>query len=194
LAVVGLAMSLAGCASGLAGIVTKAPATAYDLAAANDFPRRPPHARGQLVVVEPSALSPLDGESILVRPVPGEAAQLAGAQWQDRLPRLVQSRLLQSFENANRLRTVGRPSDKIATDFTLLTELRAFEISAADGGAVVEVAVKIVNEHSGRIIAARVIRAAVPVQSLEGPAAVAALNEAFVKAATQVVLWTERVV
>ena len=189
-----LALALASCAGGLGSLVTKSPPTAYDLAPAKSFPRHPGHARGQLVIVEPSALAPLDGSAILVRPAPGEAAQLANAQWEDRLPKLMQARLLQSFENASRLRTVGRPADKIATDFVLVTELRAFEISAADGSAVAEIAAKIVAEGSGRIIAARVFRVTVPASATQGPDAIAALNEAFVKVATELVLWAARVV
>lgn len=189
---VGLALALAGCSS-IGSLVTTAAPTAYDLAAAKSFPRHPGHARGQLVIPEPSALAPLDGSAILVRPTPGEAAQLAGAQWEDRLPKLMQARVQQSFENAGRLR-VGRPADKIAADFALLTELRAFEISAADGSAVVEIAAKIVGERSGRIMAARVFRVTVPAAATQGPDAVAALNEAFVKVTTELVLWAARVV
>ncbi|HEY6832832.1 MAG TPA: ABC-type transport auxiliary lipoprotein family protein, partial [Pseudolabrys sp.] len=104
-------------------------------------------------------------------------------------PRLLQARLVESFENANRLRAVGKPGDKIAGDFVLITDVRAFEISAVDGTAVVEIAAKIVRDGSGRIVAARVIRATVPAQATQGAGAVAALNEAFVQAATQLVLW-----
>lgn len=188
-----LALALAGCSGGLGGLVTKAPGTAYDLSAATSFPRQAGRARGQLVVAEPSALGPLDGDRILIRPAPGQLAQLSDAQWEERLPKLVQARLVQSFENANRLR-VGRPSDKIATDFALLTDLRVFEVSAADGTAEVEIAAKIVNERSGRIIAARVLRATVPAQTTQGAGAVAAINEAFGQVATQLVLWVAKVV
>lgn len=190
--VTALTLALAGCSSA-GNLFSQAP-TAYDLAAASRFPRHPGHARGQLVIVEPNALGPLDGTAILVRPAPGEAARLTDAQWQDRLPRLMQARLIESFENANWLRAVGRPGDKIATDFVLLTELRAFEISVADGTAVVEIAAKLVADRSGRIVAARVFRAAVPAASTQGPGAVAALNEAFVRAATQLVVWAARAV
>lgn len=189
-----LALALAGCAGGVGSLLTKAPATVYDLSAAKAFPHHAGRARGQLVIAEPSAFGPLDGDKILVRPTPGQAAALGDAQWADRLPKLVQARLLQSFENATRLRTVGRPSDKIATDFALLTELRSFEISVADGTAVVEIAVKIVSERGGRIIAARVLRATVPTGAPEGAAAVAAINEAFVQVATQLVMWVAKVV
>lgn len=189
-----VALVLAGCGGGGGGLISKAPPPVYSLVAAKDFPQRSRPARGQLVIVEPTALSPYDSEKIVVRPGPGELAQLGNAQWEDRLPKLMQSRILQSFENASRLRAVGRPTDKIATDFVLVTELRAFEISAADGTAVMEIAAKIVREGSGRIMTARVFRATVPAAANEGAGAVAALNEAFAKVARELVLWTARAI
>ncbi|MDP2409977.1 MAG: ABC-type transport auxiliary lipoprotein family protein [Pseudolabrys sp.] len=189
-----LAFALAGCSGGLGGLLSSAPPAAYDLAAASDFPRRSVSARGQLVIAEPATLAAYDSEKIVVRPAPGEAAQLGGAQWQDRLPRLVQARILQSFENASRLRAVGRPVDKLSNDFALITDIRAFEISVADNTAVVEIAAKIVRERTGRIMAARVFRVVVPAPSTQGAPAVQAINEAFVKAARQIVLWAAGVV
>jgi len=193
LSALALAFALAGCGGG-GGLFSKAPPTAYDLAAAKDFPRRSQPARGQLIIAEPVALAGYDSEKIMVRPNAAEAAQLADAQWQDRLPKLMQARLVQSFENASRLRAVGRPADKLATDFVLVTEVRAFEIAAADGSAVVEIAAKIVRERTGRIMAARVFRASVPSIATEGAPAIEALNEAFGKMAKELVLWAARLV
>jgi cholesterol transport system auxiliary component len=188
-----VACALSGC-SGLGSLVTKSPPPAFDLAAARDFPHHGRNLRGLLIVAEPTALSALDGDRIVVRPAPGEAAALPDAQWQDRLPKLVQARLVQSFENANLMRRVGLPADKLAGDYVLVSALRAFDLSAADQSAVVEIAVKIVGERSGRIGAAHVFRATVPAPSMEGPAAVAALNAAFAKVAKEIVLWTARTV
>jgi cholesterol transport system auxiliary component len=128
----------------------------------------------------------------VVRPQPGETAALDDAQWEDRLPKLIQARLIQSFENANRLRRVGRPEDKLATDFVLVSNVRRFEISVADQSGVVESSAKIVRGRTGRIMSARVFRAVVRAQATRGEGAVAALNEAFVKVATQMVLWSTR--
>lgn len=189
-----LAFALAGCSGGMGSLITKTPPPAYNLEPARDFPRHSRAARGQLIIAEPSALAAHDGNSIVVRPAPGETAQLGDAQWEDRLPKLMQARIIQSFENASRLRAVGRPADKLATDFVLVIEIRAFEISVADGGAVVEIAAKIVRERTGRIMAARVLRASVPAASSDGPGAVGALNEAFVKIEKELVLWAARVV
>ena len=186
-----LALSLGGCAGGFGGL-SKAP-TAYNLLAATGIPHTSRAARGQLIVTEPVALSVLDSEKIVVRPVPGEIAALGDAQWQDRLPKLVQARVLQSFENDGRLRAVALPADKVAADFQLVMDIRAFELSVAEGSAVVEIAAKIVRDSTGRIAAARVFRATVPSAGTDAPSAVAALNEAFAKVATQMVLWAAKV-
>ena len=106
----------------------------------------------------------------------------------------MQARILQSFENARRLRSVGRPGDGTATDFRLMTEVRAFEISVADGRAVVEIAAKLVRDRTGRIMAARVFRASVPTPASEGAPAIAALNDAFGKVEHELVLWAARLV
>ena len=85
------------------------------------------------------------------------------------------------------------PADKVAADFQLVMDIRAFELSVAEGSAVVEIAAKIVRDSTGRIAAARVFRATVPSAGTDAPAAVAALNEAFAKVATQMVLWAAKV-
>lgn len=191
----GLVLALAGCAGGgLGGLIGKGAPTAYDLDAVHDFPRHARSARGQLAVAEPVALSAYDGDKVVVRPSPAEAAQMGGVQWQDRLPKLMQARIVQSFENDGRLRAVGRPADKMVSDYVLTSEIRAFEISVADGSAVVEIAAKIVSDRSGRIVAARVFRATVPVTATEGAPAIVALNEAFGKITRELVLWATKLV
>ncbi len=189
-----LALALGACSGGLSSVITKAPPAAYDLQPATNFTHHGRAARGQLIIAEPAALARYDSEKMGGRPNPAEAAQLGDAQWQDRLPKLMQARILQSFENASRLRAVGRPADKIATDFVLVTEVRAFEISVTDGSAVVEVAAKIVRERTGRIMAARVFRVAVATTATQGAPAIAALNDAFAKVQRELVLWAARVV
>lgn len=190
----GLLLGLGGCAGGLGGLITKSPPAAFNLDAAGKIPGQGRRIRGQLAVAEPVALAALDSEKIVVRPTPAEAAAMPDVQWQDRLPKLIQARLIESFENAGALRAVGRPSDKFAVDYTLTGDIRAFEISVADGAAVIEIAAKIVRERSGRIMAARVFRVSVPAAANDGAPAIAALNEAFGKLERELVLWAARVV
>ena len=171
----------------------KAPPT-FDLTAARRFPRHSGPPRGQLIIGEPTALAILDSEKIVVRPAQGELGYLAGAQWSDRLPKLLQARIVQSFENANRLRAVGRPGERLTADFSLVTDVRAFQVALADNGvfAEVEISAKIVVDKSGRIVAGRVFRATVPAASSQPPAVAMALDEAFRRVAVDLVLWAAR--
>lgn len=186
-----LALSLSACA-GL-GLGSKPP-PAYDLTAPHPA-RVARAARGQLVIPEPTAIAVLDSERIVVRPAPDEIATLADAQWMDRLPKLLQARLVTTFENARRLRAVGRPGDRITADYELVTDVRAFQLSVSSGAeAQVEIAAKIVAARSGRIVAARVFRAVVPSDSTQAPGAVRAIDEAFGEVAVHLVRWVTRVI
>jgi cholesterol transport system auxiliary component len=180
------ALPLAACGGGL--FSKGAPAT-YDLTAARG-PRAAGPVRGQLLVNEPTALAILETERIVVRPAEGQVAYLAGAQWSDRLPRLLQARLVQSFENASRLRAVGRPGERLTADYQLVTDIRAFNITATSpASAEVEIAVKLVVDRTGRILGARVFKVSIPARAAEGPDAVAALDTAFGEAAIEIVRW-----
>ena len=151
--------------------------------------------RGQLVVSEPSALSILDSDRIVVRSADDQVAHLANAQWSDRLPRLLQSRLVEALENAGRARPVGTPDDRFSADYQLVTELRAFEISVISVPvAEVEISAKVVTERGGKILASQVFHASVPARSSSGPDAVAALDQAFHQVATALVQWAGRFV
>jgi cholesterol transport system auxiliary component len=185
-AALALALALAACGGG-------APPT-FDLTAPQTLPKARGATRGQLVVIEPTALSVLNTDRIVVR-TQGEIAYLSNAQWSDRLPRLVQSRLVEGFENGSRLRAVGTPADKLAADYQLVTEVRAFHISvSSDPTAEVEISAKVVSDRGGRVVASKVFRAAVPAASTQGPDAVVALDEAFKRVITDLVSWASHAV
>src|SRR3954447_16501088 len=61
---------------------------------------------GQVAVSEPVAIQVLEADRILVKDAAGTISSLSGAQWADRLPRLIQARLIHTFENASRLKAV----------------------------------------------------------------------------------------
>ena len=188
-----LLASLTGACAQL-GIGSKDPVPAFSLRAP-DALAQAGGIRGQLVIPEPTAVSALDSERIVVRPTPGQVATLAGAQWSDRLPKLLQARLLQAFENSNRLRSVARPGDRIIADYQLLVDVRAFQLSVApEAAGEVEIAAKIVAERSGRIIAGRVFRASTPAAGTDGAAAAAAIETSFQDVAGQLVRWVIRVI
>lgn len=148
---------------------------------------------GNLVVAEPVAVATLDGQRIVVKPTAGEVAYLPDAAWSDRLPKLVQSKIIEAYENSSRLTSVGRPGDRLTVDYQLISELRAFEIDAATGQATVELTAKVVNDKTGKIAAARVFSASRPVgQPITGAGATQALDAALGEVLTKLVSWGGR--
>ena len=179
------ALPLAGCGS----LGSSSPDT-YDLTAPATVKTLKP-GRAQVVVALPTALQALDSERILVRSADGKVSYVPGAQWSDRLPQLVQTRLIQTFENAKRIGTVGRPEDKLVPDVNLVIEIRNFEIDVTNGSnAVVTVSARMVSEQGGRIIAASIFTTSVPSAGTDGAHASAALDEAMRKVLSDIVVWT----
>jgi cholesterol transport system auxiliary component len=153
-------------------------ATNYDLTAPRQV-RAGSSAVGQIAVAEPAAVQPLETDRIIVKEATGAVSSVAGGQWADRLPRLVQSRLIQTFENSSGLRAVSRPGSGVTPDFLLNSELRAFQVDAGTGQAVVEMSVKLVNDRSGRIATTRIFTGRVPVGTVDAANAAQALDRAL---------------
>jgi cholesterol transport system auxiliary component len=180
-AVLALVLPLTGCASG--------PPATFDLSAAPGE-RRLRTMGAQVAVTEPFATAPVDTDRIVVRPTPDTIATLKGAQWTDRLPRLIQTRLLQSFENARLLRFVSRPDGRVVAQFSLNTEIRRFDMDLSRSEAVVEISVKLVEEGAGRIAAAKIFSARAPGGADDGASSAAALDAALGDVMGQIVMWT----
>ncbi|MFB2553662.1 ABC-type transport auxiliary lipoprotein family protein [Ensifer soli] len=145
----------------------------------------------QILVPEPTALKALDSEQIVVRLSSSEIQYLARSQWSDRLPRMVQSALVRTFENTGRVGGVGKPGEGLAIDFQVITDIRAFEV-ATDGRstATVEIFAKIVDDRNGTVKAQRLFRALSPVSGSGNAQFVRALDQAFSKVAAEIVDWT----
>jgi cholesterol transport system auxiliary component len=162
----------------LASCSSSQPSTVFDLTAPRDFGYKS-SLSGQVVVAEPSALQIYDSERIIVREAQGTLSQVPGVQWSERLPRLVQTRLIQAYQNASKLRNIGRPGERIVADYQINLEIRAFEVDAAQGQAFVEIAARLVNDRTGQVVKAIIARAAEPVSAIDGPASAQALDAAL---------------
>lgn len=172
---------LGGCAGGAAPLT-------FDLAALPAGGR--PVASGRAIVVsEPVGIQPFEADRIIVREGGGSLSFLGGGQWADRLPRLIQTRIIQSLENSGRLRSVSRPGDKVAADYQLISEIRAFDIQTATGEAVVDLSLKLVADGTGRVAAARIFTARVPVASVDAGNGARALDQALVTVLGDIVRW-----
>jgi cholesterol transport system auxiliary component len=171
---------LAGCGGGPAP-------TTYDLSAPRDFGRIG-GGGGVLIVAQPTAVQALDSDRLIVKDSSGALSFLGGAQWADRVPNLVQTRLIQTFENGSRIAAVGRPGERIVPDFQLNTDIRAFNIDAASGQAVVEITAKLIGDRSGKVQRAKLFSARVPAGA-EGAGAAQALDQALSQVLIQIARW-----
>jgi cholesterol transport system auxiliary component len=179
-----LSLALAGCGGGAAP-------TTFDLSAPSDF-GRVGGSRATLIVAEPTTVQALDSDRMIVRDGSGSLSFLGGAQWADRVPRLVQTRLIQTFENGSRIGSVSRPGERIVPDLQLNTDIRSFNIDAPSGQAVVEITAKLVGDRNGKIQRAKLFSARVPSVAGDGGAAAQALDRALSQVMIEIVRWAGR--
>jgi cholesterol transport system auxiliary component len=151
-----------------------------------------PSARNrQILVPEPTAVKMLDSEQVVVRVSPSEVQYLSESRWGDRLPRLVQSKLVEAFENSGRLGGVGKPGQGLAIDFQIVTDIRAFEVTASGSrSANVEISAKILNDRNGTVRAQNVFKATSPVSGTENSDYIEALDRAFARVGAEIVDWS----
>jgi cholesterol transport system auxiliary component len=149
----------------------------------------------QVLIAEPSALKALDGQNIVIAPAPGVIQYLRGAQWADRLPKVVQARLADTFQKSGRFGGVGKPGEGLAIDYQVIVDVRAFAVNVEAGNtADVELFVRVLNDRNGQVRASRSFEASAPVGGGRGnDAYVAALDAAFGEAAVEIVKWSASV-
>jgi cholesterol transport system auxiliary component len=174
-------LSLANCAG-------QAPAT-FDLRAIKSEARSI-HWRGQWAIAEPSTVQAFSGDRLIVKDNNGSLSYLGGGQWADNLPVLVQTRLIQSFENAAPSRAaIGRAGGRITPDYQLNSEIRSFHIEAETQEAVVEISAKIINDRNGRILATRTFSQRVAISSISTEEAAKGLDAALSLVMTDIRNW-----
>jgi cholesterol transport system auxiliary component len=145
----------------------------------------------QILVPEPTAVKALDSEQVVIRLSGVEIQYLSKARWGDRLPKLVQAKLVEAFENTGRIGGVGKPGEGLAIDFQIVTDIRAFQVETNGGQhANVEISVKLLNDRNGTVRAQRVFSATSPVQGSGNRDYIAALDRAFAQVSAEIVGWT----
>jgi len=171
-AIVGLLV--AGCAVTGGGVVDL-----YDLSAPDVGSSARGGTRAQILVTEPIAVQALNTNRIAVRTGSSTLGYIGGGQWADSLPKLIQARLVESFEQSGRIGAVGRPGEGLSINYSIRVNVRFFGLNTERGReARVDFGVKILNESNGRVVASKSFVNAVPAgEGTEG--AVEALDAAF---------------
>ncbi|EPR32835.1 putative protein of unknown function DUF330 [Alkalidesulfovibrio alkalitolerans DSM 16529] len=110
----------------------------------------------QLAIAEPHAGRALQTDRIALRPAPLEFRYVKDARWAGTAPDMIQTLLMESFENSRALRAVDRETNIPRSDYLLLVDLREFQ--ADDFGenaprANVRLTLKLVRLPEARIVA-----------------------------------------
>ena len=183
---------LAGLEKMTGGGTSQSQAHLFDLVAANKLPSPPQQAPSWLLVVpEPTTLMGFNTDKILLQPASGESTDLPNAKWSDNLPVLFQDKVIQSFENAGYAKLISRTREGITGDYQLLIDIRSFHVSTAPERAVADIAfVAKVLDKDGKIVGAHDFQATAPAKGSDARAYVAALDEAFAKLQSDLLVWT----
>jgi cholesterol transport system auxiliary component len=186
-----VALALAGCASLLG--VGPAPHL-YRVTAERTFPPSLPHSPVQLLVDVPLAPAGLDSARIALSRSAISIDYFADSEWTDRVPLLVQTALLESFENSKAITAIDRESVGLRADFILGTEIRHFEAlyDSPNGPPTVWVAinVRLVNPAGREIVAQASFERREAASANEIPPIVRAFDEALRAVMEQIVVWT----
>ncbi len=141
----------------------------------------------------PNASAGLDTQRIAILRPPATLDYYANAAWSDGLPALVQTALLEAFENSGRIDAVARDSDAARMDYILAADIRDFEAryDTQDGAptAVVNIDVQMIDAVKRNIIAHFAAAEEVPAAVNSVDAAVAAFGEALSRARAKIVEW-----
>ena len=190
LALLAAAFALAGCGD----ILPKPapPPALYRLTAAGDFPAGGVAAPIQLQIEVPSAEAALDTARVALSRSATTLDYFADAAWTDRLPLVLQSQLVASFQNAHRLLPIAGAASAAHGDAILTMDLRHFEAQYAGSGLPqwrVELNADLISATDRKVIATRLFTASAAAPQNNMVAIVDSADQAWREVATQIVDW-----
>lgn len=196
---VAMMAGLAGC-TGL-GTLKQAskPNDLYLLTPKSTFSPSLPRIQKQIVVEEPTATAAVNTDQIAIQPTALEVQYLSRARWVDRAPLIVQSLMVESFENSNKVAAVGRSTVGLRADYVIAPDLREFQgivVSDVDNVQTIRIEVrlniKIIDEYEDKIIASSSFQENIISASDQTPDLVTAFDEALGDAMRDAVEWSVR--
>jgi cholesterol transport system auxiliary component len=186
-----LVLALASC-SGLFG--GSGAAHLYRVTPKSTFPANLPHRPEQLLVDVPLAPAGLDTSRIALTRSAVSIDYYADSEWTERAPLLVQTALIESFENSKAVNAIDRESVGLRADFILKPELRHFEAAYDSRNAAPEVwiviNVRLVDPSERDIIAHGSFQRRERAPTNDMPSIIAAFDEALGGVMKDVVVWT----
>lgn len=185
----GLESIVAGLVKMTGGGEQAAPKTVYDLSIPNEFASPKKLLKHQLMMPEPTTSLLFDTQRFVLAPN-REFPAFSTAQWADSIPKMLQVKLLQSFENYDIDHAPLRSVENPARTFQLLVDVRSFQISTGDElTAEIGFSARILNKE-GQVVASRLFQQRRKLDKPDPASAVVAFNDAFGSIATELIIWT----
>lgn len=194
LAGLALVPAATGCTNLIPGSGT--PSQIYVLMRKTTFPPDLPSVSRQLLVDTPVAPAEIDTTRVALTRSPTTIDYFANAVWSDRAPAMVQSLLIESFEQTGKIVSVARDSAVLRADYILMPELRRFEARYENGDApptvLVRLLVRLIKMPERAIIGDEIAEGREPAARNSMDAIIEAYNEALGSVMKRLVTWTLR--
>lgn len=169
------------------------PPTLFRLTPKSTFRADLPTVKWQLILELPLTDAALSTTRIALWPNPTRLEYYARANWSDRAPAMVQTLLIESFENSGKIVAVGRESIGLRADFVLKTELREFQAVYHLGDkpqAQVGINVKLVKMPNRIIVGSEMFESLIEAKADRLPDIIDAFDDALGKVLKRVVEWS----
>lgn len=192
LTAVAAALLLSGCALIQAA---EEPTNLYQVTPKSTFDPDLPSVRWQLAVEVPAAAANLNTGRIAIAHSPTSFDYYAKTAWTDRAPLMVQTRIVDSFENSRKIMAVARESIALVPNYLLQPDLRNFEAMYYYGGppiAHVRIVAKLVQMPDRQIIGEATFERCVRARADKVPKIVEAFDQALGSVIKRLVAWTLR--
>jgi len=172
------------------------PTDLYTITPKSTFEPDMPSVLWQLAVEVPVASAYLNTSRIAISQSPTSSDYYAKTAWTDRAPLMVQTRIVDSFENSHKIVAVARESIGLRANYVLQSDLRNFEAMYFYGPlpiAHVRLVAKMVRMPDRQIIGVATFERCVKARADKVPKVVSAFDQALGSVMKQLVAWTLKV-
>lgn len=169
------------------------PTDLYTITPKSTFDPGMPDVFWQLAVEVPAAAANLNTGRIAISQTPTASDYYSKVAWTDRAPLMVQTRIVDSFENSRKIVAVARESIGLRANYVLQPDLRNFEAMYFYGGAPiahVRIVAKLVHMPDRQIIGVASFERCVRARSDKVPKVVEAFDQALGSVMKRLVAWT----
>jgi cholesterol transport system auxiliary component len=169
------------------------PVDLYTVTPKSTFDPTLPDVYWQLAVDVPNAAANVNTGRIALAMSPTSSDYYSKTAWTDRAAVMVQTRIVDSFENSKKIVAVARDSIGLHANYVLQTDLRNFEAMYFYGQppiVKVRIVAKLVRLPDRQIVGAASFERCVRARADKVPKVVAAFDEALGSVMKQLVAWT----